>query len=482
MLKNRKIIYILFTILFFAVCLVPSLGLLVFGEAEASANEILAGRPEVIKQDGSFNFNIAGDLTDYMAERFALRKELITVYAGINAAVFGESTEDDVVLGTDGWLFYEKTVKDYLHIPSLTERSAYGVGRTLSMMQEYAEKRNVKAVFTVAPNKNSLYTDHMPDVGRIRQDKKNLEILTEYLDKNNVNYADLTSAFESERDKGNVLYHRLDSHWNSGGAALALRIITDRLGVCPYDWYDSEYGIERVHEGDLYKMLYPAGSEMDEDIIFKRKFTFVYPEKDNADYYSGKAPRNDNQRIVTRGTGTGNLLMFRDSFGNSLYPFMAETFAESVFMRAMPYRPDLLDSGEYDYAVFEIVERNIGWLAERAPVFEAPVRETDRVPEDSNIGANVTVSDSETLPGYRLITGVYSGELCDTDTDIYLQIGARIYEACPVADASVECVTDANFTAYIPEQEVGDEIYVIAERGGKLIRQAGIIHEQTNAV
>ena len=70
------------------------------------------------------------------------------------------------------------------------------------------------------------------------------------------------------------------------------------------------------HRGDLYEMLYPTGTELDWDAQYDRPFTFTYVRQ----------PRGpDDQRIETENPSkTGSLLMYRDSFGNDLYPLMAE--------------------------------------------------------------------------------------------------------------------------------------------------------------
>ena len=50
----KKTLSLIFTVLFLAVCLVPGLGLLTTGGADAAANEILPAAP-VIAADGDFN-------------------------------------------------------------------------------------------------------------------------------------------------------------------------------------------------------------------------------------------------------------------------------------------------------------------------------------------------------------------------------------------------------------------------------------------
>ena len=477
---KRKTAYGIFIAAFFILCIIPSAGMLLFGESEAAANEILSPRPAVFREDGSFNQNFTDDLTSYIADRFAFRQEFITAYARIQAALFHESSSEDVVLGEDGWLFYQDTVDDYLHHDTLSGRQIYGAARTLSMMQQYAEERGVNFVFTVAPNKNSLYPEYMPDVGSVFSGEKNLDMLKKALGDYGVHYADLEEAFDGRP----VLYYREDSHWNSRGAALGLKCITEALGVQAHPWFEEEpYSARKVHKGDLYEMLYPAGGELEEDEIFERKFSFSYRngmtgELLAADYYSEEAPAEDSIRIDTfREGGAGSLLMFRDSFGNALYPFMADTFESATFSRLMPYRMDWLDTGGYDCIVVEIVERNLKNLALQAPVMAAPhVSLNGDVRDAEGQTASAEISVSNDLPGYCMISGVYDPAGADENTRICLSFGtqesggeALVYETFPVGGGTSQQQTDACFTAYIPQEVLnGSDFSVILSKNGTL--------------
>ena len=109
----------LFILLFLLICLVPSAGMLFFGPSGALANEIPARTPEPV-QEGKPNMAYLTELTDYVSDTFFLRRELITGYAGLKA-LFGQSADEDVVTGRDGWLFYGDEMADYAGSEPLTE-------------------------------------------------------------------------------------------------------------------------------------------------------------------------------------------------------------------------------------------------------------------------------------------------------------------------------------------------------------------------
>ena len=73
---------------FLAACLIPSAGMLLLPQGEAAANQTLAPAPRLFLEDGSFNTQVLDEITDYVADHFAFRQEMITAGAALDAAVF----------------------------------------------------------------------------------------------------------------------------------------------------------------------------------------------------------------------------------------------------------------------------------------------------------------------------------------------------------------------------------------------------------
>ena len=117
----------------------------------------------------------------------------------------------------------------------------------------------------------------------------------------------------------------------------------------------------------------------------------------------------DDLRIETTSAGTnGNLLMFRDSFGNTLHSLLAESFGHAVFSRATPYDLGAMDTIQADTVILEIVERNLKNLAEYPFVLPAPQTDltlaswgADR--EEAAIA--VQAVENPQFPGYLTVTG-----------------------------------------------------------------------------
>ena len=265
----KKTLSLIFTAVFLAVCLVPGLGLLFTGGSDAAANEILPAAP-VLSADGTFNADVLSDTAAYVDGRFSLRLECITAWAKLNAALFRSSTAENVLIGSDGWLFYAPTLDDYTGDAPMTAREIYCAARTLYLLQEYAESRGGDFLFTAAPNKNTLYGEYMPARTRLGG-VSNMDALYARLDEMGVSYLDLRDIFSQEAEP---LYFKTDSHWNAKGAALAADALLAALGR-QSDFYAAAVPAGNTHRGDLYEMLYPAGKMLEEDFAYAPGFSFT---------------------------------------------------------------------------------------------------------------------------------------------------------------------------------------------------------------
>ncbi len=394
---KQKLSYAAFTALILLMCLIPSLGMLLpETDGEAGGNQALSAAPALRNAEGGWNPNYLSQLQDYASDNFYLRQDMITAWSALNAKTLNSSITEDVVLGRDGWLYYGQTLPDYAGTEPMTDRELFSAARNLALISEYSESQGARFLFTVAPNKSSLYPEHMPDITASDR-PHDAERLAEALEGEDVDYLDCFTLF---RDQEETLYFKTDSHWNSKGAALAADAVNEVLGLSS-DYFEGPFSPKECHKGDLYDMLYPAGEGLETDQVYGGALDFEY----DAPIRSA-----ENLTIMTHGGGEGSLLMFRDSFGNLLYPYLADGFGAALFSRSMPYRLDLISQREADFVVAELVERNLRCLIQDVPLMPAP-RRGEEAPEGFAVygsGVNFDVEPPEDLPGYTLVTGPLS--------------------------------------------------------------------------
>ena len=433
---------LLFCLLFALLCILPLAGMLLLGPSKAGANEVLANKPTLIEKNGSVNVEYLSDLGKYVRDRFGFRQELITANAKLTAAVFGESATEKVILGEDGWLYYTDTLADYEGTSEMTDRQVWNASRTLFLMEEYAKNRGISFVFAAVPNKNTLYFEQMPyEKGR---KTSNMERIQWALEAENVAFCDLFAVLSAQSEP---VYYKTDSHWDGFGSALAHDSILKTLGR--EGNLAEEAFIDAPHRGDLTDMLYPASDDMETGPVLNRERTFAY---------KGNVRGPDDMTIrTTSETGTGSLLMFRDSFGNTLHADLAESFSAACFSRAMPYDLTLLEKEQADTLIVEIVERNLIWLAQKAPLMEAPVRELV-IPAEAAAGSAAWEAEDSKLENCKKYTGEVRCEEMDTDSPIYVALDGVVYEATPAGER------DHSFTLYAPAAET---VTVLVQCGGQ---------------
>ena len=442
-MQLKKVGYALFVGIAAGLCILPTV-VMPWQKVTAVGNEKLAAAPELVDEDGRFNTQVLNDFSDYFSDHFGFRHEMITLNDTLTGSVLHTLDSDSVLLGRDGWLFYRSTLADYTGTALFTARQSYAAARTLLLMQEYCAQNGVQFYFTVAPNKNSLYGSQMP-ARYTAADTRNVQLLTQQMEEQGVQYIDLFPVLSGSEEQ---LYYRYDSHWNLRGAQKAAQALLQTLQGTAVDFDALRTDATQPHTGDLYEMVYPAGTKTEQDPVYD--FAYTYGEKfhlaDDITFYT------------TNDAASGSIFVYRDSFGINLHPFLAQSYGKACFSRNMPYRLTAALEEQPDTLLVELVERNLNWLLERAPEMPAPQR-TLQTAAAAEGTVEVQRSNGQ-LEGYFCLTGDLSGQTVDEQSPIYIQTETGMYEASPCGKG------EQPFTAYLPEDE--QPVAVAFLSGGQL--------------
>ena len=440
---KKKIVFITIYLL---ACLAPLCTFWLSADTSASEKRELSAFPEPLTADGSLNTAFFTEFDAWFSDHMGGRSYLVQAQTVMKEKLFMESAESSVILGKNGWLFYEKTGDDYCNVHLLSERNAENVAHSLLMVQQYCDAQGAEFVFTVAPNKNTIYTDNMPARYIKVQGKSNLVVLTEALSRKGVHYADLKNAFINEPK---VLYQARDSHWTYEGGMLAYRTIIGNLTKSSHTNYDGVTFTERNDwDADLVNMVYP--NALDNDMQ-------SYP---NLDYtFSTKTGVVNDEALVIEtfdGAGEGTVLMFRDSFGNTTWRYFADAFEKAEFQRGVPYAVNSVARLKADTVIMEIVERNIINLAERAPLMPAPEADPGIVDAYDMTDAKNRM-ERRTYNGFLHVYGTVDEAYLGSEYRVYMVVsdGANrtFYEAFPMFEKEllgVEQTQDNGYSCYLP--------------------------------
>lgn len=451
----KKTIQIIYTVIFLVLCIVPAVLMPFVNTDTSSENRKLSEMPSFTSEDGGVNLDWPSEFETYLSEHFAFRQELVTLDSLMKSEVFQTSSNDQVVVGKNGWLYFASTLDDYTAQNTLSERGINNTAKTLFLMEEYANACGREFLFMAAPNKNTVYPGNMPDRYVKSGNLTNLQMLSARLDELGVNQLALTELFASQ-DK--VLYLSRDSHWSNEGALLVYNAVMDKLGIEHDTFADVPHHSENTWSGDLDAMLFPTLDNHCAQEIYDMDYTFNY---------IGNFMSEDDMLIRTINENkSARILMYRDSFGRSLYPFIAENSYKAEFSRQIPYRLDLMNDIDAEYIVLEIVERNIPAITEQAPVMAAPMRSMD-------ISAAVRESDgniceTKELSGMLKVYGVLDESYFSDDSDIYVTLegesGIYGFEAFPIYEAELledESQSDYGYSLFIDTDEIPNGDYAV---------------------
>ena len=403
---NNKILFIGIVLL---LCLSLSVGTLLFGPADAAANERLTDLPAIQTEDGRLNTDYLSQLQNYVNDRFFLRQKLITLDRHMSG-LLGVSGEDSVIAGKDGWLFFADTLDNYTGTNLMTGRELFSAASNVALMDEYCRANGKEFTFIIAPNKNSLYGQYMPNFG-VTAKTSNAKVFHGLLDQLQVEYVDLFSAFGAVDE---ALYFAHDSHWNSKGAALGADLINRSFGV-ESNYFGGDFSEKTAHEGDLYAMVFPGAQDTEQNPIYGGQLNYTF---------TSKATQPDAIVLTTEGAGEGSLLCYRDSFGMLLFPYLADSYNSAKFSRSVSY--DM--TGSEDYVAIELVERNLDYLIRNVPVMPSPARKIELPAAVSGTARIEKNEKARTGSGLVQFAG-FLPAMPDANACVYVICDGIVYEA-----------------------------------------------------
>ena len=283
-----------------------------------------------------------------LEDRLALRTALITGRDKL-LSLIGESGSDQVIRGR-GMLFFDEEMPDYLGRNALTEEEIMALAQALTSLSDTLTAEGRRLVVLLAPNKSSVYPEAVPARYVPSEEPSNLARLQEALEARGIQYLDALSVLLEGKAQGQI-YYANDTHWNARGAELVYRALMAALTLeDPFD----EVTYSPGQAGDLVVMAQPGASPIEADAVpdIERRYRTARPMRS----------LNDMRIETSSDADTPSLLVVRDSFGEGLFPYLANSVGRMVYSRVYEDVPGQARLAQADIVVLEIVERNISSL------------------------------------------------------------------------------------------------------------------------
>ncbi len=297
--------------------------------------------------------------------RFAYRAWFVTAQARLREALFGVSPLPTVWRGRDGWWYLaaDGAVEDTLNESPLSAADLEAWCTTLQHTYDWLRGRGIAYVFVVAPDKPTIYPEHLPASlhprpGTTRTD----QLVTALTTRTTVPLIDLRPVLLAAKHDG-PLFHLTDTHWNDVGAALAYRQVLGALagrvpGLAPAAG-DDAFTLTPTPQpgGDLASMLGLSSAlpETERRLVPRRPRRARTIEPPTSEKGFG-VPR---MVTVVDDATLPRAVVYRDSFGSALIPFLAEHFQRMVVLWEYDVVPATIREERPQVVIHEWVGRRL---------------------------------------------------------------------------------------------------------------------------
>lgn len=295
-------------------------------------------------------------LERYWNDSFAFRWYLIRAHSLAKLAL-GVSPSPKALVGQDGYLFYagEQSVEYYRGVKPFTEPDLARWSEDLEARRQWLAQRGIRYLVVVAPNKETIYGEHMPPaLQKVRTESRFDQLLAHLAaSRSAVEVVDLRQELRSAKATLRN-YHKTDTHWNDAGAMIAAQAILARLrGSYPAIEAGPLPGelVKRVAPGgDLARILALEDRFPEERIDWKETTPRVSRQVTMAggrEIMSFKCASCSGPRVV----------MNHDSFAENLAPLLAERLPVLTLVEGSRLDTALIERERPDVVIQEFVER-----------------------------------------------------------------------------------------------------------------------------
>ncbi|MGO4792340.1 DHHW family protein [Paenibacillus sp. 2KB_20] len=293
---------------------------------------------------------VSGDFTldfeKYVSDQFVFRDFWIGTKTDTDR-MMGKKENNGIYIGKDGYLIQN-------FIPPAEEDwkgkvdAIHAFDQATPKMQKYV---------MLAPTAAALYQDKLPKYAIIGDQEAYLQKVKQWLHPN-LRFIDVFPSLYAERDQ--PIYYKTDHHWTTKGAYIAYLELCRQMGLTPQK--EAEFNIQQVTD-EFYGSLYSKSGfrhiQPDRLQLYlpkdQEKYTVTYVDEEKTTdslYAMEQLQRKDKYAVFLNGNHarihikTANpsgrkLLVVKDSYANSLIPFLLKHYSEIHVIDLRYYEEDL---------------------------------------------------------------------------------------------------------------------------------------------
>lgn len=309
---------------------------------------------ELVKWPGAFRW--------YFAERFGLKEPLRRLCGHVLVNGMKTSSSSAVILGKNDFMFLaSEGILDYRRGANpLTSELLDDWVRTLAERHASLAERGTRYGFMVAPDSHSVYQEELPENLTGSTLPTRLDQFIEHATRNapQVPFIDLRSTLLPAKATL-PLYFKNDTHWNPAAAWLAASELARRLDLPQPPGALLPVRGPVTSGGDLARLV-GLGPDLEEAELWPAASPLALTDESGQPTtwtLKDVVPRT--HVVVINENGKGTAVIFRDSFGEALIPWISGMFRRTHWVFSYEYAQQLVDEERPQVVLEQIVERRL---------------------------------------------------------------------------------------------------------------------------
>ena len=283
-----------------------------------------------------FMRNIDKHYVDY----FPFKYQYISFSNTLKAKLFNNlNASNSVVVGKQGWLFYNACVFDLVgmneytgHKP-WTKEEVSRITEHIKTIENWCKRHQIKFEVIICPNKQSVYSEYLPAHYTKAADNRYDQLMEA-----NPELMNIKKMFYDYRKKSKQqLYYKTDTHWNLFGAYLVCNELNNR--------WKTQFPLENFNQIAVHDSLVNNGFDLANMLALKDSYSDIMTSLEFQKPASFKIP---------------HLVVVNDSYLGSMEPslnYMFEKITQRhLFQDGIP-SPEVLLKSKTDVFMIELVER-----------------------------------------------------------------------------------------------------------------------------
>ena len=255
----------------------------------------------------------------YFNDNFSLRSPLILTKRWLDYRIFQTTDIEGIHVGNDGWIYSRQSIKDFRKEACNRKQDMERLVLELHAIGKMIEATGRRFFFMVAPNKSTIYPEHVGFVPkRTTCNRSQYDLFLETIESHPLKgFVRLDQLLQDTKINSPLLYDKTSTHWNDLGARVAAEAI--QAQIMQDDNQKRVFDNKRRDAddtGDLHRRLMGFLNRVDDVPVMR---------------IASSAPSEFSSAIV-----------YGDDFIKNLIPYLAQ-----IFSHVQVIRPNSIPSRQY---------------------------------------------------------------------------------------------------------------------------------------